>query len=367
MKQYISILFSIFIIIFTHNFSYASKISNNYDSICIVQESGTPKCSNPNLLDQIGNGIIENLEGETQDIDIGSLYSCALTINGNVKCLGQNNYGQLGNGTNHMSSTAIKVKNLNNIKYMSTGFSHACAIDNNGIGKCWGDNISGQLGNGKTDPSTIPVNIQTTDKFKKIVAGYNSTCALTEGKQVKCWGDNSKGQLGNATTKNSLIPVNVVGLPDNIKDIDLSFYYGCALTEGNQVKCWGDNSNGQLGLDIIIQNKNLKSTIDFSTVPIEVKDYAKSVSKLSVGRSMACVLLETWEIECWGMNISLIKQKNILNNQHISMQPILVKKINKKSFIDFSAKYNLCIFEKNNKVECLDDNVKNKFQFYKKL
>ena len=81
----------------------------------------------------------------------------------------------------------------------------------------------------------------------RLAAGNNHTCALKSTGVVRCWGDNSTGQLGNGTTTASLTPVTVTGLPAGIVSIAAGDNQTCALTAAGGVKCWGNNANGQLG------------------------------------------------------------------------------------------------------------------------
>jgi alpha-tubulin suppressor-like RCC1 family protein len=142
---------------------------------------------------------------------------------------------------------------------IEAGGHHTCILSETGGVQCWGDNSQGQLGNGRLANSTAPVNVDgLMNGVTLIAAGVGSvreleafvgahTCALTTSGGVKCWGDNDEGQLGEGKTVDRDTPADVVGLKSGVKGIAAGAHHSCALTIAGNVKCWGDNSQGQLG------------------------------------------------------------------------------------------------------------------------
>jgi len=72
-----------------------------------------------------------------------------------------------------------------------------CAVGVSGALYCWGDNQYGQVGDGSYDYALEPVKVGLPDRVSRVKTTWSSTCALLTTGKVFCWGDNGSGQLGN--------------------------------------------------------------------------------------------------------------------------------------------------------------------------
>ena len=193
---------------------------------------------------------VVGMDSGVSDVRVGSVYTCALTSEGAVQCWGLNSSGQLGDGTNENSAVPVSVVGLESgAKAITAGDWHNCALMANDGVKCWGDNEFGQLGDGTAGDGDEETNDNSSNIALDVVglnagvvaldAGMWNTCALTDVGGVKCWGHNGYGQLGNGTTLNSATPVDVIGLDDEVIAISAGGLHTCALMASGTVKCWG--------------------------------------------------------------------------------------------------------------------------------
>ena len=124
--------------------------------------------------------------------------------------------------------------------------SHNVALKNNGTLWAWGENDYGQLGDGTTYGKSVPVQVGTDTDWEVISAGIFHTMALKTDGSLWTWGDNEYGQLGNGTTENGLLPTQV-GTDMDWEMIDGGGYYSIALKTDGTLWAWGYNYLGQLG------------------------------------------------------------------------------------------------------------------------
>jgi alpha-tubulin suppressor-like RCC1 family protein len=192
---------------------------------------------------------VPGLSGAVVAIAAGGGHTCAVTTGGGVKCWGGNWRGQLGDGTETERLSPVNVAGLTEgVKAIAVGHDHSCALTLNGGVKCWGSNGNGQLGDGTFNDSSVPVDVRGLPQdIVAITAGESHTCALGSGGGVKCWGKNGYGELGDGTFDELLHPVDVAGLSSGVTAVAAGGFHSCALTADGRILCWGDNRTGQLG------------------------------------------------------------------------------------------------------------------------
>jgi alpha-tubulin suppressor-like RCC1 family protein len=258
-----------------------ARIAAGQSHTCAVTSAGAAFCWGDNSKGELGNGTeivsslpvpVSGLATGVATMAAGSDFTCAVTADGGAKCWGDGASGQLGNGTSANSTTASTVLDatgssaLTGVVTLSAGFENACALTTAGNVLCWGANGAGQLGNGVTgSASALPVEVLNSNgqsplgDVVAISSGLDSNCAVTSAGTTECWGANASGQLGNGSSTNSPSPVVVAGLSSGVAAIASGDEHTCAATSAGTAQCWGSNANGQLA----------NGTTHSSAIPVE--------------------------------------------------------------------------------------------------
>lgn len=280
-------------------FVAATAVVAGGDSTCALQADGVTKCWGRNAEGQLGNGTTTASTAPVTATGVaatslagGYHHMCALLVGGGVSCWGANNAGQLGNGTTTGATTAVNVTGISTAVAIAAGGNHSCAVLAAGGVKCWGDDAAGQLGNGAAGASTTPVDVAGISTAIGIAAGFDHTCALLADGTARCWGRGSEGQLGTGGFGSSPTPLNVVGIQLPIVALAAGASHSCAVLQSGIGVCWGQNANGQIG------NGNLAGN---ALLPIAVVSLA-GASAISGGFEHSCALLVDGDVKCWGLN-----------------------------------------------------------------
>ena len=128
-------------------------------------------------------------------------------------------------------------------------YKSTCVLTSAGGVKCWGNNEFGQLGDGTTTNRASPVDVIGLTSGVAVIGGSaQSMCAITTAGALKCWGYNGTGGLGVGDNAHRSVPTQVVGLTSGVSVVSPGNGHTCAILDTGGVKCWGHSQNGRLGI-----------------------------------------------------------------------------------------------------------------------
>lgn len=243
-----------------------------------------------------------------KDIKAADFHALALKDDGLLYAWGENNFGQLGEGTTKNQISPIQVKNLVNVVDFDTSNSHSIAVTKDGHVWVWGMNDYGQLKDTTREDILTPIEIAGIDNIVKVRAGNRYSLALDRSGMVWVWGYNPSGQFGDEIKSYSLKPKAIKEfLGIKIKDIDTGDFHNIALSEEGKLYAWGVNEKGQLG-DGTVFNKY---------VPVELSNIS-NVKKIKANGNCSAAIKEDGTVFYWGESIfskeQIIKEPKALPN-----------------------------------------------------
>jgi alpha-tubulin suppressor-like RCC1 family protein len=352
-----------------------TDISVGNESACAVV-SGAAKCWGRNTHGTHGNGTADEEEGhpstpvavsglssQVDAISVDWLTACARHA-GAVKCWGTQH--SIGSPKPVVKSASpVEMIDSDGLENLQLGYTGACGVEA-GVGKCAGDSVSfeemiqgvflkpleapfnsgttavsssvyqfcgivdgaARCRNGNPDlleglesgvqtiaaasrktcaatatvvrcwypwywANALPVTIEEVGSpITSLTGGYEFHCAIAGGGAARCWGNNSNNELGAPSDQYATeTPVTPIGLTSGVTSIAAGDTFACAVVSG-AAKCWGDGSLGQLG------NGETPST----SGPVQVTGLTSGVASVAAGSGHACARMVVGTIYCWGAN-----------------------------------------------------------------
>ncbi len=341
---------------------------------CALGESGEVRCwgnnedsGSPSVGNGLGLSVLNPLpvcDGggaffcsaaltDVVQIAANAVHTCALRADGTPVCWGSNDHAQLANGHGTAASfytpspvcvDATCTASLTGVERLALGSEHTCALSSGtGNVSCWGLNNYGQVGSANAADNTVPIPTPVCvadgvggcvplSGATQLASRADHTCAIVAGGEVRCWGSAWSSQLGDGMNDTQLSPTKVCvsgsydvtvddcldgGLPSTFSGavvVDTAYYNTCAILAGTgEVRCWGDNTSGQLGNGDATHTLSpypvgvcRSGTWNSAAIPPGCEGTDAAPLANAVGLAMSeysnCAWLENGEVWCWGDN-----------------------------------------------------------------
>lgn len=231
------------------------QIAVGGDHACGLVAGGDAWCWGYNLFGQLGDGTTTDSNVPVQvtggltfeSLGLGSYHTCGVTDMGDAYCWGRGSGGQIGDGSNDAASSGpVAVSGGLTFATIDGGQSHTCAWTAGGDAYCWGNNDFGQLGDGTTTSQTAPVAVTGGLAFAEANSSGYLSCGTVAPGSNHCWGWNARGEIGDGTMTDATAPTAPSGGPDFVT-IVAGFQTACGLTDEGLAYCWGANDDGVIG------------------------------------------------------------------------------------------------------------------------
>jgi uncharacterized repeat protein (TIGR02543 family) len=269
-----------------------------------LKNDGTVWAWGQNNVGQLGDGSTTNNNTPVAVVTTSGLYgvseiaaglnhSVAMKPDGTIWAWGDNYYGQIGTGAATLGTqynTPVEITGITNVIAIAAGEYHTLALKNDGTVWVWGRNNLGQLGTGDTNDRSVPTQLTGINGITAIAAKGNFSLALKSNGEVSAWGHNSYGQLGNQSYVNSESPVSVANLSGVIA-IAAGYNHSVALTNTGKVMSWGENITGGLG----------NGTDQASNIPVLVTTLNDAMG-VTAGYRFTAAIRSNGTMQSWGWN-----------------------------------------------------------------
>jgi alpha-tubulin suppressor-like RCC1 family protein len=228
-------------------------------------------------------------------IGCGWYNSAVILVDGTVRIFGKNNTGQLGVNDTTNRLTPVQVLNITSATAVAGGNLHTAVLLADGTVRTFGYNFFGLLGVDDTTQRLTPVQVFGISSSATAVAcgQYHVAVLLADG-TVRTFGSNDQGRLGiNVAGGSRQTPVQVFGISSSATAIACGRYLSAVLLADGTVRTFGDNSRGQLGINV---SGGTRQT------PVQVFGISSSATAITCGYEHAAVLLADGTVRTFGRN-----------------------------------------------------------------
>ena len=238
-----------------------------------------------------------------------SRYHTCVIVTDIVKCWGTNAYGQLGIGGTTgfgVQYTTPQTVNLGTGRpavSVTTGYHHTLQYSMMQF-KVLGSQLLRRTWNRWnywiwcSIHNTSAVDLGTGRTAVSVSAGQYHTCAVLDNGSLKCWGQNTHGQLGIGSSTNQNTPHAVdLGTGRTAVSVSAGLHHTCAVLDNGSLKCWGRNYYGELGI-----GGTTGYDVQYTTPQAVDLGTGRTAVSVSAGQYHTCAVLDNGSLKCWGRN-----------------------------------------------------------------
>jgi alpha-tubulin suppressor-like RCC1 family protein len=285
-----------------------TSIAAGLEFTCAVRAPGDLYCWGSNTVGQTTGTepmytLPTRVAGITDAVNVtaGQNHACASRKNGEVVCWGLNDGGQLGVAGIASSNVPVTVTGpggagyLANIDRLTSGYAHTCGLTRDGDTYCWGDDQVGQLGDG-TAPrvlpaAAIPARVAGLPRMVSLGSGWYHTCAIAVDGTLWCWGNNPIGQIDPESPVRHI--TSPIALPfHDVRAVSGGHGHTCFTLGSGALYCQGWNRFAQLG----------RGTMSDVAEPTQLVAIPEPVREPFGSRESTCAQAASGNLYCWGVN-----------------------------------------------------------------
>jgi alpha-tubulin suppressor-like RCC1 family protein len=256
------------------------------------------------VLDVTGGGYLSGVASLVAFGDSARETVCAVLSDGGVDCWGSNGNGQLGNGTTTSSLSPVPVLGvgggglLTEVTSLTASSSGTvCALLSSTGVDCWGNNDYGQLGDGSTTDANTPVEVVdaagsgTLAGVTSMAVAYRTFCAVLSSGGVDCW-----GLMYPGSTPVPMVGTGGVGVLAGVRSLSGALNSFCAALASGGVDCWGYGPYGELGNG----SGSPQSSTPLPVVGVGQVGVLMGTVAVTSSGSNVCAMLTSGGMDCWG-------------------------------------------------------------------